>query len=325
MQSPEDTILTRTVLVTATNYSRLCSEGKALLEANNCRVIENDFGRPMTFEELSKRIGAVDAVVAGVDTWNEAVFSQAPNLKVISRFGVGVDNIDIEAARARGIKVTNAAGGNANAVAELTIGLIIAAMRGIPDLHASTRKGGWDRFVGEELVGRTVGILGFGNIAQKIAKKLGGFDVTVIAYDKFPNAAAAAALNVELVEADQVLTQSDILCTMLPSLPETRHYMNADSFGRMRDGAYFINTARGALVDEAALKAALDGGKLRGAAIDVYEREPSDPSNPLFHTQGIVTTPHTAAETYETYRDIGVLTAQAVIDALDGRTPRNLL
>ena len=318
-------ILTRTVLVTATNYSRLCTQGKALLEAHDCRVIENDFGRPMTFEELSERVGTVDAVVAGVDSWNEAVFALAPQLKVISRFGVGVDNIDIEAARARGIQVTNAAGGNANAVAELTIGLIIAAMRGIPELHASTRKGNWDRFVGEELVGRTVGILGFGNIAQKIARKLSGFDVTVIAYDKFPNAAAAAALNVELVDAERVLTQSDIVCTMLPSLPETRRYMNADTFGRMKDGAYFINTARGALVDEAALKAALDSGRLRGAAIDVYEREPSDPANPLFHTAGIVTTPHTAAETYETYSSIGVLTAQAVIDALDGRTPRNLL
>ncbi|SFV30703.1 D-3-phosphoglycerate dehydrogenase [Devosia crocina] len=317
--------MTRTVLVTATNYSRLCSEGKALLEANGCRVIENDFGRPMTFQELSDRVGDADAVVAGVDTWNDDVFAIAPRLKVISRFGVGVDNIDVEAARARNIKVTNAAGGNANAVAELTIGLIISAMRGIPELHASTRKGAWDRFVGEELIGRTVGILGFGNIAQKIAKKLKGFEVKVLAYDKFPNAEAANALGVELVDADTVLTQSDIVCTMLPSLPETRQFMNADRFAMMKDGAYFINTARGALVDETALKSALDTGKLRGAAIDVYEREPTDATNPLFQAAGLVTTPHTAAETYETYSSIGVLTAQAVIDALEGREPRNLL
>lgn len=314
-----------TVLVTATNYSHLCSEGKVLLEAHDCRVVENDFGRPMTFEELSQRVGDVDAVVAGVDTWNEGVFAIAPKLKVISRFGVGVDNIDIEAARSRGIQVTNAAGGNANAVAELTVGLIIAAMRNIAQLHATTRQGAWDRFVGEELAGKTVGILGFGNIAQKIAKKLGGFEVSVIAYDKFPNLAAATALGVELVDADAVLSRSDIVCTMLPSLPETRHFMNADAFERMKRGAYFINTARGALVDEKALKAALDGGHIAGAAIDVYEREPVDPGNPLLSTARIVTTPHTAAETYETYSSIGVLTAQAVIDALEGRTPRNLL
>tara|TARA_R110002124_G_scaffold44422_18_gene135643 strand:+ start:12552 stop:13505 length:954 start_codon:yes stop_codon:yes gene_type:complete len=317
--------MTRTVLVTATNYSRLCSEGKALLEAHDCRVIENDFGRPMTFAELSARVGEVDAVVAGVDSWNDAVFALAPRLKVISRFGVGVDNIDIEAARGRDIKVTNAAGGNSNAVAELTIGLIIAAMRNIPELHRTTRQGAWDRFVGGELVGRTVGILGFGNIAQMIAKKLTGFDVNVIAHDKYPNAAAADALKVTMVDAETVLTSADIVCTMLPSLPETRHFMNAQTFGRMKKGAYFINTARGALVDEAALKQALDGGQLAGAAIDVYESEPTSADNPLFTTAGIVTTPHTAAETYETYRGIGILTAQAVLDVLDGRTPKNLL
>tara|TARA_R110002020_G_scaffold70100_26_gene182029 strand:+ start:1266 stop:2219 length:954 start_codon:yes stop_codon:yes gene_type:complete len=317
--------MTRTVLVTATNYSRLCSEGKALLEAHDCRVIENDFGRPMTFAELSARVGEVDAVVAGVDSWNDAVFALAPRLKVISRFGVGVDNIDIEAARGRDIKVTNAAGGNSNAVAELTIGLIIAAMRNIPELHRTTRQGAWDRFVGGELVGRTIGILGFGNIAQMIAKKLTGFDVNVIAYDKYPNAAAADALKVTMVDAETVLTSADIVCTMLPSLPETRHFMNAQTFGRMKKGAYFINTARGALVDEAALKQALDGGQLAGAAIDVYESEPTSAENPLLTTAGIVTTPHTAAETYETYRGIGILTAQAVLDVLDGRTPKNLL
>jgi D-3-phosphoglycerate dehydrogenase len=317
--------MTRNVLVTATNYSRLCSEGKALLEANDCTVIENTFGRPMTFGELSERVAEVDAVVAGVDSWTEAVFALAPRLKMIARFGVGVDNIDVEAARVRGIKVTNAAGGNANAVAELTIGLILAAMRNIPQLHATTRQGAWDRFVGEELSGRTVGILGFGNIARMIARKLSGFDVTVIAHDKFPDFEAAKALNVEMVGAGQVLSRSDVVCAMLPSLPETRHFMNAEAFGCMKAGAYFINTARGALVDEAALKATLDSGRLRGAAIDVYESEPVDPGNPLLNVPGLVTTPHTAAETYETYSSIGLLTARAVVDALDGRVPRNLL
>ncbi|WP_196260118.1 phosphoglycerate dehydrogenase [Pelagibacterium limicola] len=317
--------MSRTVLVTATNYSRLCGEGKALLESNNCSVIENTFGRPMTFEELAQRVERADAVVAGVDNWNEAVFALAPRLKVIARFGVGVDNIDIEAARARGIKVTNAAGGNANAVAELTIGLVLAAMRNIPQLHATTRQGAWDRFVGEELSGRTVGILGFGNIARMIARKLSGFDVTVIAHDKFPDFEAARTLNVEMVDAKEVLSRSDIVCAMLPSLPETRHFMNAEAFECMKAGAYFINTARGALVDETALKTALDSGRLRGAAIDVYETEPVDPGNPLLNVPGLVTTPHTAAETYETYSSIGLITARAVVDALEGRVPRNLL
>ncbi|WP_226553671.1 phosphoglycerate dehydrogenase [Celeribacter naphthalenivorans] len=317
--------MTYRVLVTATNFSELCKEAKALLLENGCDVIENDFGRPMTFDELKDRVADVDAVVAGVDDWNEDVFKIAPNLKAIARFGVGVDNIDIETARKYGISVTNAAGGNSNAVAELTVGLIISAMRSVPQLHASTREGKWDRFVGDEIINRKIGILGFGNIAQSIAKKLQGFDVDVMAYDKFPNMAAAEKLGVTMVDADTVVAEADVLCMMLPSLKETHHFMNAETFAKMKDGAYFINTARGALVDEAALAEALTGGKLRAAAIDVYETEPTSVDNPLFSIPNILTTPHTAAETYETYHGVGLITAQAVLDVLAGKTPKNLL
>src|SRR5208282_1004377 len=153
----------RRVLVTATNYSTLCCESRVLFEKNGWQVIENIFGRPMTFDELKERVGDIDAVVAGVDTWNEAVFQLAPKLKIISRFGVGVDNIDVEAAR-----------------------------RGI-----------WDRFVGQELVGRTIGFLGFGAIAQKVARKLAGFEVGIIAYDKYPNLEAAKKLQVTMVSAEE--------------------------------------------------------------------------------------------------------------------------
>lgn len=186
--------MSKTVLVTATNYSRYCADAKAMLAAEGIDVVENGFGRPMTFDELSARLGDVDAVIAGVDTWNERVFNLAPRLKAIARFGVGVDNIDIDAAHRHGIAVTNAPGGNANAVAELTLGLILSAMRRIPYLHDALRGGAWDRFVGQELIGRRVGLLGFGNIARKIARKLCGFDVEVIAYDKFPDQVAATKL-----------------------------------------------------------------------------------------------------------------------------------
>ena len=313
------------VLVTATNYSTLCAEAKKLLESNNCEVIENPFGRPMTFDELKGYVPNADAVVVGVDTWDESVFRIAPNLKVLSRFGVGVDNIDIEKAREFGIKVTNAAGKNANAVAELTIGLILSAMRAIHTLHQSTQQGRWDRFVGGELIGRKVGLLGFGCIAQKVARKLSGFDVDVIAFDKYPNLKAAQELDVSMVTWEEVLGQSDVVCMLLPSLKETRHFMNEKTFALMKDKAYFINTARGALVDEKALYASLQSGKLSAAAIDVYESEPTSAENPLFKLANIVTTPHTAAETYETYHEIGLFTAQAILDVFSGKTPNNLL
>lgn len=316
---------TKAVLVTATNYSTLCTAGKALLEQHGWRIIENPFGRPMTFDELKPHLPHIDAAIVGVDTWNEAVFRLAPRLKALARFGVGVDNIDIEKARESGIQVCNAAGRNANAVAELTVGIILSAMRNIHGLHQSTRQGSWERFVGQELDGRTVGLLGFGNIAQKVAKKLSGFDVTLIAYDKYPNLEAAQYLNVRMTDWEETLRQSDIICMLLPSLPETRHFMNDTTFAMMKDRAYFINTARGALVDESALRTALEHGKLTAAAIDVYEQEPTVAGNPLFQTDNILTTPHTAAETYEAYHEIGLFTAHIILDVFAGKTPQNLL
>ncbi len=311
----------RKVLVTATNYSSLCAESKALFESNGWEVVENMFGRPMTFDELKQRVGEIDAVAAGVDTWNEAVFALAPKLKIISRFGVGVDNIDIEAARRFGVKVTNAAGKNANAVAELTIGLLFAAMRRIPMLYEAARQGVWDRFAGQELIGRTVGLLGFGAIAQKVARKLSGFDVNIVAYDKFPDLEAASRLRVSMASAEALLKEADVVCLLLPSLKETHYFMNRQTFAAMKNGAYFINTARGALVDEGALYEALASGKLAAAAIDVYEVEPVSADNPLFRLNNIVTTPHTAAETYETYRAVGLHTAQSILDEFEGVNP----
>jgi D-3-phosphoglycerate dehydrogenase / 2-oxoglutarate reductase len=313
------------ILVTPPNYSRLCPFAKKRLEDNGCEVVENTFGRPITTAELKERVGDIDGAIIGVDVWNEEIFSLAPKLKVMSRFGVGVDNFDIPAAHKRGIVATNAPGCNSNAVAEQTIGLIIAAMRAIPQLQVTTRQGAWDRFVGHEIVGRTVGLMGFGNIARKVARKLSGFEVAIVAFDKYPNLAAAAELGVAMVTADEVLSRSDVVCMLLPSLPETRHFMNRETFARMKDGAYFVNTARGALVDEAALAEAVRSGKLTAAGVDVYEVEPTSANNPLFQIDRLVTTPHTAAETFETYTAVGEVTATAVLDVLAGRQPSNRL
>lgn len=313
------------VLVTATNYSKLCADAKRLLESHGCEIIENRFGRPLTFEELKEVVGSVDGVIAGVDTWNEAVFKLAPQLQGIARFGVGVDNIDLEAARKYGIQVTNVPRGNANAVAELAIGLMISVRRHIPALDRSTKNGGWERFVGSELAGGTIGLLGFGNIAQLTAKKLKGFDVEIIAYDKYPDTTKAAEYGVKLTTIDDVLAYSDIVSIHLPSLRETRHIMNDDAFARMKASAIFINTARGAVVDEQALYRALSSGLIAGAAIDVYESEPVSAGNPILQIQNLITTPHTAAETAETYTRVSMITAQALLDIFEGREPQNVL
>lgn len=313
------------VLVTATNYSKLCGDAKRLLESHGCEIIENRFGRPLTFEELKEVVGSVDGVIAGVDTWNEAVFKLAPQLQGIARFGVGVDNIDLEAARKYGIQVTNVPRGNANAVAELAIGMMISVRRHIPALDRSTKNGGWERFVGSELAGGTIGLLGFGNIAQLTAKKLKGFDVEVIAYDKYPDTAKASEYGVTMTTFEHVLAHSDIVSMHLPSLKETHHIMNDKAFARMKPSAIFINTARGAVVDEQALSRALSSGVIAGAAIDVYESEPVTPGHPILQIGNLITTPHTAAETFETYTRVSMITAQALLDIFEGREPQNLL
>lgn len=316
---------TNKVLVTATNYSTLCAEAKRLLEEAGCEIIQNKLGRPHTFEELIPLVSDIDGVIAGVDTWDEAVFKLAPNLKAIARFGVGVDNIDLEKAQEYGIKVSNVPGGNANAVAELTVGLILSMLRNIPSLQQSARRGYWDRRVGEELAGKTVGLLGFGHIAQMVAKKLQGFDVKLIAFDKYPNIGKANELRVELVSSDEVLQQSDVISMHLPSLKETYHMMSDEQFSMMKASAYFVNTARGALVDEKALHSALQAERIAGAAIDVYEQEPVSADNPLFQLDNLIATPHTAAETAETYHRVGLVTAQALLDVFAGKDPAHLL
>lgn len=313
------------VLVTATNYSKLCADAKRLLESHGCEIIENRFGRPLTFEELKEVVGSVDGVIAGVDTWNEAVFKLAPKLQGLARFGVGVDNIDLEAARKYGIQVTNVPRGNANAVAELAIGLMISVRRHIPALDRSTKNGGWERFVGSELAGGTIGLLGFGNIAQLTAKKLKGFDVEIIAYDKYPDTAKASEYGVTMTTLEHVLAHSDIVSMHLPSVKETHHIMNDKAFARMKPSAIFINTARGAVVDEQALSRALSSGVIAGAAIDVYESEPVTPGHPILQIGNLITTPHTAAETFETYTRVSMITAQALLDIFEGREPQNIL
>lgn len=313
------------VLVTATNYSTYCMDAKKLLESNNVTVVEYTHGRPLTKDELLAVIEDIDGVVAGVDTWNEDIFSRAKRLKAIARFGVGVDNIDLDSAKRHGIVVSNAKGMNSNPVAELAVALILSCLRNIPNFNDSIRKGEWDRFMGKDLSGMRVGLLGFGEIAQKTARKLSGFDVVIQAYDLYPNLEKARELGVTMVSMDEVLATSDIVSMHLPSTAGTHHIMNGEAFGKMKEGAYFVNTARGALVDERALYWALKTNALCAAASDVFEQEPVAADNPLFTLSNFFATPHTAAETYATYKNVGLVTAQAILDVFAGIEPHNRL
>jgi len=313
----------RKVLVTATNYSKLCKEGLDKLLKYGCEVKENPYNRQYSSEELKKDIGDVEAVIASIEKWDEEAFQAAPKLRVIARFGTGIDSVDLEAAKRHGVIVTNCPGLNASAVAEHTVALLLSMVRYIPQLNADTHQGKWTRTIFHELTDKTVGILGFGAVGQSFAKKISGFGVKLIACSRSPKKEIAEKLNVKMCEFDEVIRKSDYISIHLPHLPETHHIINAQSIAAMKDGVYIVNTARGPIVDEKAVLAALESGKIAGMASDVFEKEPVTPDYPLFNSPNYICTPHSAGETYENYRKTGLTTATAVIDVFEGKEPQN--
>ena len=313
------------VLVTATNYSKYCQAGKKILENAGCKIIENPHGRPYTFDELKEIVEDIDGVVVGVDDWNEDVFKLAPKLKGMARFGVGVDNIDLNAAKEHGIIVCNSPGINSSAVAEQAVALLLSLIRNIPEMNRAVRKGEWPRPMFHELKSRTIGFLGFGAIARNVAQRLAGFGPEMIAYDKYPNQEAADKLGVRLVSQEEVLKESDIISIHLPATDETKHLINKETIQQMKDGVYIVNTARGSIVNEADMAGALESGKAAGFGTDVFEHEPIDLSGPLFKYDNYIATPHVSAETFENCETTSVVTAKALLAVFEGKEPENRL
>jgi D-3-phosphoglycerate dehydrogenase len=315
----------RKVLVASNWFSKYCSEAKALLLDHGCEIVENETDRPLTFEELTAIVSELEGVIAGLEIWNMELLQRADKLKIIARWGAGYDNIDIETARQCGIKVTNARGVPSNSVAEFTVALMISGLRGIPQNHTLTHQGVWQQVMSRELNGKTVGLVGFGSIGKLVAEKLGCFGVELFAYDPFPDHETAGVLDVTLVPFDELLKCCDIVSLHLPGSQRNRHLFGAEQFHLMREGAYFINTSRGNLVEEAALYDALVSKRLSGAAIDVYEEEPLEPENPLLQLENIILTPHVAAFTRENFHRVSLVVCKAVIDVFESREPENLV
>jgi D-3-phosphoglycerate dehydrogenase len=261
-------------------------------------------------------------VRSGIKVDAEAIAAGA-KLRVIGRAGVGVDNIDVAAATRAGIVVVNAPTANTIAAAELTVGLMYALARNIPTGEASLRRGEWRRaeFVGTELRGKTLGIVGLGKIGMAVAQRALAMEMTVLGSDPYVDAATAAARGIELVAVEELLTRSDVVTVHVPLNDATRGLINAAALQRMKPTALLINVARGGVVDEAALAAALSDGRLAGAAVDVYENEPPRDS-PLLSAPHTVLTPHLGASTHEAQDKAGVEVAQQVLDVLAGRVAR---
>ena len=309
------------ILVTPTSYGktdpRLCSE----LEAKVREVTYNTAGRPLVAAELKGMIQGIDGYIAGLDEVNEDVIRVSDSLKVIARYGVGVDNVDLEAARAKGIVVTNTPDSNSASVAELTVGLILALARNIPTAAQATKSGEWPRMSGISLQGKVVGLLGFGSIGKQVARRLQGFDCTILAYDPLISQSEAYELSVQLMPRGEVIAKSDFLSLHCPLTTETRSMVDGAFTEKMKTGAYLINTARGELIEEAALLHALQEGKLRGAALDVFSKQPPDPNNALLAMPQIIATPHMGALSDEAINAMGWGALHDCLAVLGGELP----
>lgn len=309
------------VLVTPTSYAKHDPRLRAELEAAVGEVVYNPTSRPLTSAEVRELLPGCDGYIAGLDVIDRAALEGADRLKVIARYGVGVEKVDLDAARARGIRVTNTPGANASAVAELALGLMLALARQIPAAAQATRAGEWPRFNGIGLEGKTVGLLGIGAIGKQVARRARAFDCAVIAYDPFADAAFAQAHGVELLPQADVVARADFLSLHLPVLPETRGLVGAALLAQMKPGSFLVNTARGELVDEAALLAALQSGQLAGAALDCFSLEPPGADNPLLALPQVIATPHIGAHTDSATSAMGWMAQRDCLAVLRGDAP----
>ncbi len=281
---------------------------------------------PVPFDEawLVARVADVDALVVALEPVGARVFEAAPRLKLIARPGVGYDSIDLEAAARHGVVVSLALGTNDQSVADFTFALLLEATRGVSASSRSVAAGGWDRFTGTEIWNKTMAVVGLGRIGQGVARRARGFGMRVLAVSRHPDPAFVQQHQIEVVTLDQALHEADVVSLNLPLTPATANLIGAAALAKMKPGAYLINTARGGLVDEAALADAVRSGRLAGAAVDVLREQGAGSRSPLIGVPGIVVTPHMGAFTREATARVAMSVARDVVAVLGGGAARHV-
>jgi len=289
------------------------------------KVADVDVKTGLSKDELAAIIGDYDALAVRSETKvTSEIIAKAAKLKIIGRAGVGVDNIDVEAATNRGILVVNSPDGNTFAAAELTVAMLLALARHIPQADGALRVGKWDRkkYMGSEVYGKTLGVIGLGKIGREVAKRLQSFEMKVIGYDPYLKPEQAETLGIQLVDLDTLYKQSDYITVHVPKTKETTGMINAEKLALMKPSVRLINVARGGILDEAAVAEAAKAGKIGGAAIDVFSTEPAPADNPLLGIPNIITTPHLGASTEEAQINVAIDIAEQIVDVLAGKPAR---
>ena len=297
---------------------RISPEGIEILKG----AAQVDVRTGMSAEDLAEALPNYHGLIVRSQTQvPRQALEKASELRVIGRAGVGVDNIDIDAASERGIIVVNAPTGNTISAAELTVALLLALARHVVSADNSLRRGEWNRksFVGVEVRGKTVGVVGMGQVGSAVARRLRAMEMEVLGFDPFVPEERAQMLGVELVSLDRLLERSDFVSLHCALTPDTKHLLGEERLTKMKPGARLVNAARGGLIDEAALLAALESGQIAGAALDVFEDEPPKKDNPLLGHPGVITTPHLGASTVEAQEQVSLDVAREVVHVLSGR------
>ncbi len=301
----------------------MTKEGLKILESE--KELKVDVKLKLTPEQLKETIKGYDAIVVRSATKiTKDIIEAADKLRVIGRAGVGLDNVDVEAASKKGIIVLNAPAGNTISTAEHTIAMMLSLSRNIPKADKSIKAGDWDRkrFMGVELYGKTLGIIGMGRIGTEVAKRALSFQMKVIAYDPFMSADKAKQIGVEVSDLENLLKASDYITVHTPMTDETHHMISESQINMMKNGVRIINCARGGIIDEAALKKAIESGKVAGAAMDVFESEPPE-DFALAKMENVISTPHVGASTEEAQVNVSIDIAEIVLDVLLNRCIRN--
>ncbi|WP_276356253.1 phosphoglycerate dehydrogenase [Cohnella caldifontis] len=301
------------VVSTSSTFARYSDEPIRLLEAEGIQVVRI----PPQAEgpELWEAVKDADAMIVAYTPVDDRLLEQAPRLQIVCKHGVGVDNIDLEAAKRRGVWVTNVPDGNATAVADFTFGLLLALARRIEETSRRTKAGEWPQVLGGEVGGKTLGVVGLGRIGKEVVRRARGFGMSILAFDPYPDQRFAEEYGVSFVTLEELLRQSDYITLHMPLTETTRHLIGAAELGVMKRGSFLVNASRGGLVDESALYGALKEGRLAGAALDVFEHEPAR-EHPLFSLDNFIATPHAAGYTREAITNVGVACARNVADVL---------
>lgn len=299
------------VMITSRSFGSVSDDAFQALEKGN--LLHTMAGNGFDQEAFEKNILEYDALIIGAHPFPKEVMEKCKNLKIIAKHGAGLDNIDLEAARALGIKVTNAPALNANAVADLAFGHILNVARGITACNNLVKKGQWKTYIGVDVFNKTLGILGFGAIAKNVARRAKGFSMKVLAYDPYIVEVPEEFKDyVELADLDSVIRKSDFLTIHMPLTEDTRNFLNYERLSQMKEEAFLINTGRGGIVNEEDLYRVLTEKKIKGAALDVTEVEPIREGHPLLTLENVIITPHIGMYSKEAINAVSLTCAENV-------------